>query len=329
MLSRILLTALSFPLYVSCSLPILSIPSPYFTHRSFQIEEEIIGSKFYDAFNFQTFNDPTHGRVNYVDQDYAKRNNLTYASESKFIMRADSVNVVKDGSRGRDSIRIGSKHHYEDSIVVLDLTHMPTGCGTWPAFWTVTTSGKWPQGGEIDIIEGINKRTSNLASLHTTPGCNMTNVPREMTGVAESNQCDVKLSNNQGCGVRFQEDSYGPGFNARGGGWYAMRRTQEGISVWFWSRDGYLVPEDVRNGASRVKPEFWGPPVADFPADNCDMKSHFGSHEIVFDLTFCGDWAGNEYPNSGCPGTCVDFVDNNPKAFVEAYWEINSLRTYV
>ncbi|CAE6439175.1 unnamed protein product [Rhizoctonia solani] len=328
MFSHLLLTALSFPLFVSCS-PIFSLSA---TNRSFGLKEEIVGSKFYDAFNFHTFDDPTHGRVNYVDQDYARKNNLTYASESKFVMRADSVRNVTSGSRGRDSIRIGSKQHYKDSVVVLDSTHMPTGCGTWPAFWTVTTSGRWPQGGEIDIIEGINTDNSNLASLHTTPGCEMKATPRMMTGTAESNQCDVKKNNNQGCGVRFEQGSYGQGFNTKNGGWYAMRRTQDGISVWFWARDDATVPDDVRKGAAGVQPELWGLPVADFPANNCDMKSHFGSHEIVFDLTFCGDWAGNEYlysQVSKCPGTCVDFVDNNPQAFVEAYWEINSLPTYV
>ncbi|CAE6445920.1 unnamed protein product [Rhizoctonia solani] len=228
-------------------------------------------------------------------------------------MRADAFSNSNHHPRGRDSIRIASKQHYEDSVVILDLTHMPTGCGTWPAFWTVTTSGKWPQGGEIDIIEGINKRSYNLASLHTTPDCNMTGAVRVMTGRGESNECDAKKNDNQGCGVKFREGTFGQRFNAMDGGWFAMRRAQEGVSVWFWSRNNILVPEEVRRGSNNVQPELWGLPVADFPANNCDMKSHFGSHEIVFDLTFCGDWAGNEYPNSGCPGTCVDFVDNNPK----------------
>ncbi|QRW21271.1 glycoside hydrolase family 16 protein [Rhizoctonia solani] len=303
---------LSFPLLVTCSLPILSFPGPIANFRS-----------------FQTFNDPTHGRVNYVDQGYAKTNNLTYASESKFVMRADAVNNSKSHPRGRDSIRVASKQHYEDSVLILDLTHMPTGCGTWPAFWTVTTSGRWPQGGEIDIIEGINKRSYNLASLHTTPGCNMTGAVRVMTGVGESNECDAKQNNNQGCGVKFRQGSFGQRFNKMGGGWFAMRRTEQGVSVWFWGRNDILIPEEVRMGSKTVQPECWGLPVADFPAENCDMKSHFGPHEIVFDLTFCGDWAGSEYPKSGCPGTCIDFVNNNPKEFVEAYWEINSLRTYV
>ncbi|CAE6479939.1 unnamed protein product [Rhizoctonia solani] len=320
----LLLTALSFPLLVSCSLP-----STYSTSRSFKLQEEITGNKFYDAFDFFTSDDPARGRVNYVDQDYAKRNNLTYASESKFVMRADSVHNVISGSRGRDSIRITSKQHYEDSVIVLDLTHMPTGCGTWPEFWTRTTSGKQPIGGQIDIIEGVNTHDSNLASLHTTPNCNMTGTSRTMTGVAASDQCDASVNGNQGCGVTFEPGSFGKGFNTKGGGWYAMRRTQDGISIWFWGRDEYGVPGEVRRGAQKVRPEGWGVPVADFPANNCDMKSHFGPHQIILHLTFCGGFAGNDFPKSGCPGTCVDFVDNNPKEFVEAYWEINSLRTYV
>ena len=26
----------------------------------------------------------------------------------------------------------------------------------------------------------------------------------------------------------------------------------------------------------------------------------------VIDITFCGDWAGNDYATSGCPGTCPE-----------------------
>ena len=68
-------------------------------------------------------------------------------------MRADFTNVVPPGARGRDSIRITSKNAYTDSAFVFDVSHMPEGCATWPAFWTLTT-GSWPSGGEIDIIEG-------------------------------------------------------------------------------------------------------------------------------------------------------------------------------
>ena len=69
-------------------------------------------------------------------------------------MRADSTKVVSPSDRGRDSIRITSQKAYDDSVIVLDIAHMPEGCSTWPAFWTISQSGPWPKGGEIDILEG-------------------------------------------------------------------------------------------------------------------------------------------------------------------------------
>ena len=69
-------------------------------------------------------------------------------------MRADTFHVVSPKARGRDSIRIFSNAAYGDAVMVLDIDHMPTGCATWPAFWTLSSTGPWPRGGEIDIIEG-------------------------------------------------------------------------------------------------------------------------------------------------------------------------------
>ena len=122
------------------------------------------------------------------------------ASNTKFIMRADAFEVVPASARGRNSIRITSKATYDDAVFVLDLAHMPQGCATWPAWWTLSSSGPWPQGGEIDIIEGeslrpfpavpfkwtlyflgVNQNTQNLASLHTSPGCSMSQ-SRSQTG---------------------------------------------------------------------------------------------------------------------------------------------------
>lgn len=76
----------------------------------------------------------------------------TPATTEKFIMRADDTNIVSGNARGRDSNRIRSHNTYTDSVIVLDVQHVPWGCATWPAFWTVTQTD-WPNGGEIDILE--------------------------------------------------------------------------------------------------------------------------------------------------------------------------------
>jgi hypothetical protein len=106
-------------------------------------------------------------------------------------MRPNDCDIVPPDARGRDSVRITSWKSYDDSVIVLDLEHMPEGCSTWPAFWTLSKAGPWPNGGEIDIVEGayleplqtfqnnhilpagVNKNVHNLASLHTSPDCSM------------------------------------------------------------------------------------------------------------------------------------------------------------
>jgi hypothetical protein len=52
----------------------------------------------------------------------------------------------------------------------------------------------------------------------------------------------------------------------------------------------------------------------------------------VFDTTFCGDWAGSVWSGDAvCASeapSCQSFVQNNPSAFTDAYWLVNSLKVY-
>ncbi|KAJ7647389.1 glycoside hydrolase family 16 protein [Roridomyces roridus] len=305
----------------------LSVPA--LAYESYSLADTFIGRDFL-GWEWYNGSDPTHGTVNYVDQNTAVNLNLSVASNTSFLMRADYRELVPPAESGRKSVRISSPLAYSDSVMVLDLWHMPTGCGTWPAWWTVSQAGPWPQGGEIDIIEGVNKNTQNLGSLHTTPNCNMTQT-RNQRGQTVSTTCDASFNYNQGCGVDFKPDSYGPGFNEGGGGWYAMQRSSCGIYMWFWARNDTTVPIEVSQGLSTVNPDprNWGTPDAAFPTDECDYASHFNAHSIIFDLTFCGDWAGSPSAWTDCgPSSCSDFVRNNPSNFTEAYWEIAALRVY-
>jgi len=305
------------------------IPGGGHIPQSYAIKDTFIGSDFFDYWNWETFDDPTHGRVNYVDQDTAKNSNLSFSSDDKFVMRADDFKVITQDSRGRDSVRISSQAAYDEAVLVLDVEHMPEGCSTWPAFWTLSATGPWPNGGEIDIIEGVNLNGQNLASLHTTSACTMAQ-NRPQKGSTVSCNCDVSVNYNQGCGTSFAPtSSYGSGFNDVHGGYYVMQKSaSQGINVWFWPRDDPGVPPAVKWGSDTVLPSSsWGLPDAAFPLDSCDYHSHFNDHRIVFDLTFCGDWAGAMFSSCGS-GSCSDFVDNNPSAFEKAYWEINSLRVY-
>ncbi|KAJ7275634.1 laminarinase [Mycena rebaudengoi] len=290
--------------------------------------DNISGSGFLSSFSFEAIPDPTNGRVNYVNAATAASQNLTFASGNTFIVRADAKTTLSASGPGRNSVRLRSNKQFTTAVTIFDLRHMPQGCGTWPALWTV--GADWPNQacrGEIDILEGVNDVGPNQATLHTNAGCTMP-ASRAQTGTSVLNNCDVAATNNAGCGVQVNDArSYGPSFNSQGGGWYAVERTNAFIKVWFWTRSSTSVPADVKSGTS-VNTDAWGTPAAFFPATSCPISSKFGPHNIIINLTFCGDWAGQSsiYAASGCPSTY--FVNRNPSAFTNAHFDFASLRIF-
>jgi hypothetical protein len=85
---------------------------------------------FYGAFDFFTEPDPTEGFVQYVDEDTARQTNLINSSTSAISWGVDTQNQTPEG---RPSIRLQSKKTYDSGLIVVDVAHMPFGCGTWPA----------------------------------------------------------------------------------------------------------------------------------------------------------------------------------------------------
>ncbi|KAH9475564.1 putative glycosidase C21B10.07 [Psilocybe cubensis] len=299
--------------------------------KTYALTDTVVGSSFYNFFEWEAIDDPTHGRVNYVDEQTSRALNLTFASPDSFILRTDFENVLDPNGPGRNSVRIRSVNTYTSHVAVFDVRHMPQGCSTWPAIWE-TKESDWPVGGEIDIVEGVNDQVPNAATVHTSPGCVMP-ADRAQTGTSAQLDCNTEVNENAGCSVSFQSpstpNSYGPPFNANGGGWYAIERSDSFIKIFFWPRNDDSVPREVSTGARRVNPDGWGTPAAFFPStSSCDLAEHFEENNIIINLTLCGDFAGAVYPASGCPGTCVDFVNNNPSAFQDAFFDFSSIRVY-
>ncbi|KAJ3933210.1 MAG: 2 beta-glucan [Lentinula lateritia] len=286
-----------------------------------------IGNDFISGdFNFFTAADPTAGRVTYVDQATAAAANLTFATDDVFVLRADDTTVLSASDPGRKSVRLESVLTFgSPSAMVLDIAHMPEGCGTWPALWTYGPN--WPSTGEIDIMEGtLEPQTERIA-------CTMP-ATRTQTGTVLNDDCAAADDGNDGCGVEFAANTFGPSFNAAGGGWFGMERTSTFISIWFWPRGSTTVPAGVSEGETEVVTDNWGTPVAYFPNTDCDIASEFEAHNFVINLTFCGDWAGiTSVWDLACAAStgvsdCNDYVDANPSAFSNAYFEINSVRIY-
>ncbi|KAJ5893318.1 Endo-1-3(4)-beta-glucanase [Penicillium taxi] len=293
---------------------------------AYTIQDDYGGNgTFFDKFNFYTDADPTNGYVTYVDQTTAAAGGLIGSYDTATYIGVDKTNIAS-GS-GRNSVRLTSINSYQHGLVILDLSHMPSSaCGTWPAFWMLGPD--WPTTGEIDIIEGVNQATVNQMTLHTSDGCSIQN--SGFTGSLYTDNCYVEAadqSDNIGCSIiETDTQSYGDGFNNVGGGVYATEWTSAGISIYFFPRSS--IPADITAGSP--DPTTWGTPAASF-AGGCDIDSHFVNLQIVFDLTFCGDWAGDAWSSSSCASyadTCDNYVQNNPTAFADSYWGINSLKVY-
>ena len=283
--------------------------------------------------------DPTHGYVDYVAQSVAQSAGLINTNNSQIYMGVDSTNVAS--GRGRQSVRLTSKAMYNHGLIVLDLEHMPgAACGVWPAFWTVGPD--WPSSGEIDIIEGVNTQTSNAITLHTGSGCSIdsgtsqagggsSNAAAIFSGSVTTSNCDVDAagqSANAGCSIGTSDSfNYGDGLNANKGGVYATEWNSDVIRTWFFPRGS--IPSDI---ASSPDPSSWGTPLAAFQSTTCEIDSIFKNQQIVFDTTFCGDWAGAVWSSDATcstkASTCDDYVQNNPEAFTNAFWTINSLKVF-
>ena len=164
-------------------------------------------------------------------------------------------------------------------------------------------------------------------SLHTSDQCSISGAGE--TGTVVTGDCweDDPNQSNSGCGINDADaNAYGNGFNSIGGGVYAMEWTGSAIKVWFFPRTN--IPGDIASASPN--PSNWGTPVSNF-AGNCDIASHFAQHNIVFDTTFCGDWAGSVFasdPVCGSKGSCQSYVAGNPGDFKNAFWSINYMSVY-
>ncbi|KAH7127083.1 endo-1,3(4)-beta-glucanase-like protein [Dendryphion nanum] len=292
---------------------------------AFGLTETYDASNWLSKFDVQAIPDPTHGFVNYVDANRAQQLGLIKNQNNAVYMGVDSWSTLNPSGPGRDSVRIQSKRAYNQALVIADFAHVPgSNCGSWPAFWMVGPN--WPNQGELDIYEGVNLNTYNHVTLHTSPGC----VP----SVGSGGQTGQRVGNGDcgqdggfvGCGVESTAaTSYGTAFNANGGGVYATLWTGSGIKVWYFAaRD---VPANIRSG--NPDPNSWGTPAANFAG--CDFNGKFRDMRLVFDITFCGDWAGSVWGSSSCARanpSCNAYVASQPQSFADSYWLVNSIKVY-
>ncbi len=302
---------------------------------TYNIVDIFNSTNFFKQFDFFTQPDPTHGFVKYVDSATANRNGLAGFTQGGVYLGVDYTNTT---TTGRASVRVTSQKSYTKGLFIADIAHMPAGaagsssCGLWPAFWMFGPN--WPASGEIDILEGVNSQDANSITLHTAAGCSITNTASAAPGTKlVSSDCH----GSQGCSqtTLSSGNNYGAAFNAAGGGVYALEWTDTAIKAWFFPRGSALATRLTAPASSSAAPDpsTFGTPLAHFLGGaTCPISTHFASHNLVFDTTFCGDWAGKVWASDAkCAALapkCEGYVGKNPGVFSDAYWVVKDVKVY-
>ena len=159
----------------------------------YQLVEKHVGSTFLDHYDFYVGTDSggSAGYQTYVsrsraeelglihvgggggdggiadDDDDADDDNITKEEQHSFVTLSSSSSVVSNNNGiSIESLRLEGKTRFDRGLLILDVDHVPNGCGAWPAF-RITDESSWPGGGEIDILETFKGRRIAQRSMHT------------------------------------------------------------------------------------------------------------------------------------------------------------------
>ncbi|KAF2868936.1 glycoside hydrolase family 16 protein [Massariosphaeria phaeospora] len=300
-----------------------SLPGPVY-----KLSKKYDASNFLSSFDFQNSPDIwTDGFANYISQADPQHAQLAQVVDGKIYLGVDSTTVLDaNHSPGRKSIRAESKDEFSSGLLVADFAHIPGNvCGIWPAFWLLYDSATYS---EFDIIESVSLSPANEVSLYTSKNpCTLTAHPS--TGHVRHTQCSTTAALS-GCGVNAPAGTFGDAVNHKGGGVWATLIEDDGIKVWYFER-GH-VPLDLQREVP--EPRGWGTPILDFGKGSCDVKAAWQKMKIILNITFCGAYAGDGWSTfSKCQAktgyqTCNEYVAKEPKAYREAYFLVNSIKTF-
>ncbi|CCA75769.1 hypothetical protein PIIN_09759 [Serendipita indica DSM 11827] len=311
------------------------------------------GSSFFDSWTFADGWDHwTNGDIIYLPQ--AQAGNLTRLTENGNVqIRMDDFTGLGDNMK-RNSIRIEGKQIFNstNAVVVFDVVHVPTGCsvsntGKGGSLWSKSAIfvNDWPKGGEVDIMEAVNKMTTNQMALHTDISCTMSTSNPNQSGNAGNADCQVtfgpdgKAINPQGCTVLdTQPQSYSTLAESGGGVWVAEYGAQA-LNIWFFPRAN--VPDALKGTPETLDTAALGKPVANYPSSStCDISKALYPQHLVIDVTACGDCkfggsmnrgfsfflgAKGVLESTGCtpslPNDCYNSYVHLPDNYHDAYCE--------
>jgi len=215
------------------------------------------------------------------------------------------------------------------------VAHVPFGCSVWGSLWTKSGVSVWPQGGEVDIFEAVNKMPNNQMALHTKSACKIASTG--MTGTVVSPDCqlytnaDGTFTNPSGCTVSDPSTNSYSTFDSSSGGVWVAQYAPTGVNIWFFQHSA--VPSTI--GGDTLDTSTLGTPTAQFAnSDTCDFSQALDPQHMVIDITLCGDWAGanDTLSSTGCALTntskCYFQYVFDTQNYVQAYFELASIKVY-
>lgn len=119
-----------------------------------------------------------------------KQNYTNLAKNAKVLGGSLIITAIKEASGGAEysSARIKTQGLYDFKYGKIEMrAKMPTGAGTWPAFWSLGAgAGSWPAIGEIDFMEFVGAKPLQTQSALHYPGHSGGDAPFKTTVIANA-----------------------------------------------------------------------------------------------------------------------------------------------
>jgi hypothetical protein len=267
------------------------------------------GATFFDEWNF-LLNEPNSGAAQYLPKDQALAQRVVEATAGAAIIRSGP----KGDNLKRTSAKLETTRKWKYFLATTKFSHVPWGCGVWPAFWTHSPDVAWPNGGELDILEFANEIGSR-SSFHVGQSnrCQLNSAELNKPGCAAIPDAEYDFTGHYDCITAYPEHiGCAPNKLPLLSG--QELASQPSVVAVEWTEDYikiFRIPEaEIPNdlNSNIPQPDTWDQWVVTYYPFAASERSVPGScpnpanlmaaQQIVISLGFCGDWASKVWINS-------------------------------
>lgn len=288
---------------------------------TYALDWEAAGAGFFDKFDFNTV-DMNFGAAQYLDHSRSLEAGVVELHDTHAILRTGAR--VRNTTK-RESINIRSKKGWRHFLMLVRFSHLPVGCGLWPALWTLGLGREWPLGGELDILEWTHDFPQQV-SFHVGSG-NKCDLDSELVN-AYGPMKDLNKMNNS-CVTDYSKGRLGCAPNkmppmspeqlSSMGGMLAIESTASHVKV--FHIPAAELPDDIDGPAPN--PEEWDKWVISYYPFALSEAKHPGTcpqpekilseQHLILNINMCGEWGSPMWQySSSClnkrgpvyPGEC-------------------------